>query len=98
MQAEEACFFLFPDDTPENKISDRQVKSLTIGLSVLQIVFVLLNECEVLLILLHLSEHLLVIAVGSSDAVLDTSVPQSNSLLDVILGVVVLLDNKEHLF
>ena len=47
--------------------------------------------------LLHLGEHLLVITVGGSCCVLHTTVPQSDRLLDIVFGVVVLLDNKEHL-
>ena len=47
--------------------------------------------------LFHLSQHLPVIAVGRLDLVIHAPVPQSDRFLDVVLGVVVLLDNKEHL-
>ena len=47
--------------------------------------------------LLHLGKHLLVITVGGLCRVLHAPVPQSDRFLDAVFGVVVLLDNKEHL-
>ena len=50
------------------------------------------------LVSFHLGQYFPVVPVGGLDAVLNTAVPQSNRLFDVVFGVVVLLDNQEHLF
>ena len=50
------------------------------------------------LVSFHLGQYFPVVPVGGLDAVLNTTVPKSDSLLDVVFGVIVLLDNQEHLF